>query len=621
MRRELDQAITLAGRIRRLCAGRPLRRPTWLAIGLAFALGLSSGAARADTCSSITLERNDSIPLGTCIRSGSSCSSDSQCSTDATDYCMKAVCSNNPSQFCTSDAQCGGGSCTEDITFRFDKAYTCGQFANDDWWIEADSSDRVVISSIEPRHTSQCESASSGCMNGFMVDPQPNHVAYSSRYGTYFNPLDTSTPRLPLTLSGINTYRSIVKSIDGGRNKNEGGPTQFVATLFAGVLTVVPNGNTPPANALRPAYSGPKKMPSLYTTADIDVAKVPRLRTTDLNGSRPDKREPKRFFGQMHFGFDHRNDLNHGMLQPYQACRGYPNCDQSSHYHAARAGIDGRNYLRLLLDDFDFVGNETDRKALYGAVQAGIDRAWAAKNWSGSRRIKDFLVPQLFAAKLLGDPGLIGQNFNAYSEKDTFYDSPRYGPGHPGDYLFGFTVSESVYWTRSNGKASDKWAGDPYGYAEGTLEPFGGSYQWCCSMMPWKGNALLVHLMQMEDLTDIRGFLHVMDRYHDGWKGTPSMSGGHFALNDPVKYESGPGAGNSSSCAQNHNCKPAATDSTGRNRSVHGKGGGGWGEPFGDAMWSSFRRCADETYAGVPSTAYPCVGMIEDDSLPRPYLR
>lgn len=593
--------------------------PLLIVVGL---VGFVCQPARAEVCTSATAKRDRSIPLGTCIQSGKACSSDSSCTRSANDYCMKGVCSDRPDKLCTANSQCAG-SCIEDVTFEFDKPYNCGQFVTGDWWVEADKNDSVVIQSISPPHTADCESLRDGCRNGWAINPPPNKVAFSNRLGvSTYRPLlkiGIASKKLPHKITNISGFQSIVKAVDGGRNRDEGGASQFVALAHSAVLTVVPNGSAPAADAFRPAYHGPKRQARLYRVSkDLDVARLPRLKIGDLRtpGALPDFREAARYFGNPMLGIAQRNSSVTGMIASYQACRGYPYCDVnngSSHYHAFRAGNTNRNLLRLVFEDADYSGNQIHQKALYGAVQAGIDKAWAARNWGGSIRIKDMAVPIMFSAMMLQDASLAQTGFAGFSEQDSFFDSPRYGKGHPGDYMFGFTCSETTYWSRSSDgkKAADKWCGDPYGYAEGTLVKFGGAYQECCSMAPWKGGALLVHLMRMESMLDVAGFLHVEDRYWNGWKGANGMDPGMFAAGDVCAAEAGSNKSNDESCHLTHSCE--CKKGSGRNPSAHGQSGGSWGESFSNAMWSSFRVCAAETFAGVKAAGFPCAGMVEGD--------
>lgn len=594
--------------------------------------------ALAQTCSSVTFPRDTSLALGECLYSGNSCTTDANCGASANDYCMKAVCDNNPNSFCVSDANCGsGGKCVEDITFTFDKPYRCGQYVTGDWWVEASSNNQVTITSIDPPHSSACEavtaSSRSNCRNGWSIDPVAAKVGLSGRIGVTSvvmakNATSIRNLSLPHTVSNITKYTSILKAIDGGKKKTEcwngsgcTGPTQHVALLHAAVLTVIPNGQTPAADAFRPAYHGPTKQQSHYTVSnDLQLGKMPKIALGDLadTSKLPPMAEVARYFDGPFVGIAQRNSSVTGMLTAYKACRGYPSCDSSSHYHAQRAGNTNRNLLRLVFDDTDYVNNSLHKKALYGAIQSGIDKAWSVKGWN-SNRIKDITVPAMFAAFMLDDQSLTDfGGFDDMSEVDTFFDSPRYGLGHPGDYLWGYTVSESKYWQRSSsGKAADKWSGDPYGYAEGTLESVGGSYQWCCSMGPWRGGALFVHLMQMESVFDVTGWLHVSDRYFNGWDNGINFPGGRWASPDPCKANSGVRSSNPSNCHLTHSCE--CKSGSGRTTSVHGTTGGiSWNEGFAGDVWSSFRSCAAATFRGSVAQNFPCAGMASSTMVSRP---
>jgi len=542
---------------------------------IVIALALSVPVQSAEQCSSLTIPRNQERPLGTCYENSSrSCSSDSQCS----EHCVKAVCSNDPAKFCTSDSQCGGGYCAEDVTFEFSNSLTCGQFVTGEWWVEAPAGGSVEITSITPSHTPGCESGSQSCRNGWAVDLATGSVPFTGRAFTV-----SRSPSLPRVVDASNAPVSILKTVEGGLAGCDYPDDKYcTAILRADVLTVVPNGAIPPANAFRPAYAGPDKMLGYYTSDEVDLSKIPSLRLSDLDdrSALPSWSQVVEHFTGPHLGNNRRNSEAHGMLTQNQGTGGY---------HADRARQTNRHLLRLLLDN-DFYTNGQHREALFKAVQSGIDKSWTLRNWarhaSPGKRIKNMAVPIMFSAYVLNDPSIADTNYPNMSEQDTFYDSPVYGPGHPADYMWGYNCGENEYF---NG--SDKWCGDPHGYGEGySVNGRSFTYQWCCSMGPWKGGALFVHLMQMESVLDVRGFLHVVGRYWDGWASDPSFDQGMWASPDPYNR-----SGN------RHNQRAPAGITP------------GYQDKFSNAMWDSFRSCAAPRDGdGSTSGSYPCVGMVAE---------
>jgi hypothetical protein len=144
-------------------------------------------------------------------------------------------------------------------------------------------------------------------------------------------------------------------------------------------------------------------------------------------------------------------------------------------------------------------------------------------------------------------------------------------------------------------------------------------------MAPWKGGALFVHLMQMEHVMDVKGFLHVMGRYWDGWASDPTFDQGYWAKPDVCAANAGVNSSNPSSCSSRHDCE--CKQGSGRFTSAHNKfstygdppGENGYQDAYANAMWDSLRSCAAPVQGdGATSTTFPCQGMAETDGTPRP---
>lgn len=584
------------------------------------ALLLAAPTASAQTCSEVTFDR-EYLPLGTCrFSSSTQCTSDGQCNSGSKDFCVKGVCENNPSQFCTSNSNCGGSRCVDDITFRFDKPYTCGQFVNGDWWVAADSNGSVRVTGMTPAHTSGCESGSESCRNGWGIDMLTLQAPFTGRaFG-----VPSHSPSLPRTFSGVNQPVSLIKGIDGGASNCDYPSGSYCsAVLQAAVLTIVPRTQLPPADAFRPAASGPDKQSGYYRASQVDLGKMPAISKSQLpsGAGTPSMDSVRQQHTGPFIGINRVNAETYGLITHNQGPHAY---------HAERAKTSNRNLLRLTLNDADYANNQAHRDALMRAIQTGIDKSWTLRNWARhgtpKRRIKDMAVPIMFAAHMLGDASLANTGYPNMSEQDTFFDSPRYGPGHAGDFMWGYGCTEDTYWKRtSKNKASDKWCGDPYGYAEGTLLPNGGSYMQCCSMGPWKGGALFVHLMKMQHILDVRGFLHVMGRYWDGWASDPNFEQGHWAAGDVCSASGSPTRSPSSNCWATRSCTCQAGG--GRNTSIHNQlsnygdspGVPGYQDGFANTMWDTFRHCADTKQGnGATSSTYPCAGMVGGAAAPDP---
>lgn len=590
--------------------GADARRAVFVEAGPAPFAAQAAAPPQAGTCSEITVARSF-LPLGTCRSGGAACTLDSECTANSADHCIKAVCSDDPASFCTSDSDCAG-TCVDDITFTFDKAYTCGQFVNGDWWVAADDSDQVVIDSMSPAHTAACETAGlTGCRNGWAQDLNTQHNPFTARAFGGLTPSRIAVPSLPATISGVTTApTSIIKAIDGGKSScGEGtSSTSCVSLTMAAVLTIVPKDDLPPANAFRPPFAGPDKPSSYYTTAAVDLSRMPSVDISALPGGSPIPSVDS--VRQQHdgpfLGINRRNSETAGLMTISQG---------TNAYHASRAINSNKHLLRLTLDDMNFAGNPDHLDALYKTLQTGIDKSWTARNWvdnsTPGKRIKDMAVPIAFTAFVMGDDTTISDTgYPNFSEQDTFYDNPRYGAGHPADYTFGYTCTEAEYWAGDGGE----WCGDPYGYAEVQA---GGAYIQCCSMAPWKGGALLVHLMQMQSTLDMTGFLFVEGRYWEGWAADPAFDQGMWTLPDPCDPGGAPTGNPSAGCWTTHSCDCTEGGGGARYGSAHNtlttdvSGEPGNQDVFANDMWDTFRACADAVEGdGSASATFPCSGMV-----------
>lgn len=559
-----------------------------------------AGAAHAQqTCTSVTFERAGDRPIGRCYADGiKACSADSQCRAHDKDYCVHGVLSTSSTTACNTQS----ASCLEDIRFRFDKAYACGQFVDGSWWVAADAAGAVTITSITPQHTRGCETGSGACYHGWEVDGAAQEQSLSSR-ATSLTPRSRS---FPYTQSGITRPVSILKGID---NRFQGGCIKDGnCLLHTAVLTLVPEA--PPANAFRPPYAGTSK-PRYYTTSDLQLDRLPRL----SHGRAPSGRtlhDVSAYFSAPFVGMNNRNNKVQNALQLSQSFFADSSTAAAVNgYHAARASRTNDALLRLLLSDADYENNSDHQEALYRAVQHGLDMSGVAKTWSsGNRvRIKSLAIPIAFAATLLGDEEIAQTGFPGFSEVQTFYESANAG----GEALWGYTgCTELTYWKRVLGKG-DKWCGDPYGYTDQNWffhDPnTRSSYQSCCSSAPWKGGALLMRLLEVEQVGDIDlgPFLDYTDRwvsrgYHMAPDrcARPTVPVGSCQPPDCPGYGTawGPAPGNAANCHETGSCQciPHSGDpmTQGRLSSLHGTSadGGSWRSKYSDAMWDAFRNAA-----------------------------
>ena len=162
------------------------------------------------------------------------------------------------------------------ITWRFDRDYQTGQYANGDYWVVGP----VTIIEITPASTT----IDGRTINGSMINPKAGIAeavqgfdsAMYGTYGPYFNhSLNVGRPNgndlnssNPLNLApGTSLISTISHPTPGQRPQLTDGA----------VLTIVQSA--PPANSFRPAYSGDDKT-HRWTTANLDfgiLQQMPRL--------------------------------------------------------------------------------------------------------------------------------------------------------------------------------------------------------------------------------------------------------------------------------------------------------------------------------------------------------
>ena len=249
--------------------------------------------------------------------------------------------------------------------FTFDdKAYTCGQFANGDWWVAPPTNGgSITITSITP-------TASAG-LNGFMVNPASTGLqAWDKRSNTRYDPL--LMPSLPLT---INTTTTPVSSVV----KMASLPVQVSHTneAFAAVLTVV-NASISNSNTLfRPGYFGttgktsytvPSVLPSQVGYYSVGSS-VPSMSSLTFSSIAATYQNVWLDFGGCWCSRD---------LHP---------ADNMPDYGLDIANANTNNLLRMLLSDFSYT-NPTHKQALINYLQMTIDLKSVAANggsWGGIR--------------------------------------------------------------------------------------------------------------------------------------------------------------------------------------------------------------------------------------------
>jgi hypothetical protein len=169
-------------------------------------------------------------------------------------------------QTCTSISYAAPSGASNNITFTFNTGYTCGQFANGDWWVvPATPTGTVTVNSISP-------GASTG-RNGWAVNlviPNPYTQPWDNRLSSFAN----TSPTLPFA-APANT--SIIKTVSMATCSS------FSCIQFAAVLTVLGTAPSSPSTTFRPPFAGTAK--PLLSTNNLQTSALNRFPSSCCTGS------------------------------------------------------------------------------------------------------------------------------------------------------------------------------------------------------------------------------------------------------------------------------------------------------------------------------------------------
>ncbi len=345
------------------------------------------------------------------------------------------------------------------IAWTFDQQVPFGRFANGDFWVLGP----VTLVRIAPD--------AAGGHHGWEVNPDDTSAQpYDERIADY---AATLMPDLPYTAQ---PGQSIVKSISLAP-LGDGDCRPCLQT--AAVLTVLdappPDGG---ATVFRPPYFGPDK--PLYSVNTMDTDLLPTL---DATGDPPTLSDLTERFGRVQM--DHKVNWTGRSMHPV---------DNLPDYGSSIASRNAEGALGLMLNDAP-----ADKwTPLVHYVQYGIDlyhMVLGGVTWppngghSEGRRL-----PLTFAATVLGDPDMQAAVSNGAT--DLFGETGGvYWSEDASTVLFGQTPNtEDNYWTNLVFDTGSRTIPDPYGHIDGGHRP-GGSYQFCCTALPWKSTVTALHLM------------------------------------------------------------------------------------------------------------------------------
>jgi hypothetical protein len=384
-----------------------------------------------------------------------------------------------------------------------DNVYTCGQYANGDFWIVGKGSPRsVLVQSTTPA----VQGSGSGLRNGFTVNPRLNENRYDGRQLPPIQPqsLPRSFPTGPQPLSFVKSMSATsTKSATGmhpcqdfeadGAEIDARSCNQFTAivTFVDAIPDSDSDGRTD--DEFRPGFAGVVKQgPFRVDQISSRVASMPSLSPGPVQSagvwSLQDVADRFRWPRIYH---------SDGSVDPMSQWQGQQSprdnhrpskCIQHISYGGNIICNDTAAILRVFLSDFDrtLPLGSTSRRAMVGIVQAGLDVQSAMldgmRTAPSKMRIRAYgsifvgkKILSLMAAWALDDPQLKNTvaNTNWFFEDEVIYRSPG---GIP---VFGLPRSqpECASVPANNCQDPDKEPRSWCSPAAGELD----RDSWCCS--------------------------------------------------------------------------------------------------------------------------------------------
>jgi hypothetical protein len=349
-------------------------------------------------------------------------------------------------QTCSSVTYHAPSAAANDITFTFAHAYTCGQFANADWWVVTGDSGTVNITSISPAYASG--------RHGWDVNPDITGNVYQSwddRAGYFVPPAHT----LPYAAAADSSVIKMVSMADGNG-------TTFIQ--FGAVLTVLAAAPSSPSTTFRPPALGATK--HLFSTTSLVTSALPSLPSACCADAITAQTALARSSG-------YRNNYDPDTVWGYYVI---PDDAVQGQEWGGDVWVYDTDVLGWLMLDEPLA---TKLPVLVAYVQQGIDLwgayEFAGADWSrgGGGNGAGALTTMVFAAAVLADADFRA-DVKAVS-MDHFLEGISYYIGRNGVALYGSALPwEDVdsYWTdAAQGENSNGDQRDPYGYIDGGSWP------------------------------------------------------------------------------------------------------------------------------------------------------
>jgi hypothetical protein len=484
-------------------------------------------------------------------------------------------------------------SSNTEIRWTFDKAYTCGKFANGDWWIVGPA----VITSITPNYT--------GKYHGWEVNPLPiGAQGFDGRNNLLFSA--SKVPSLPYTAKpGDSVVKAVSRNIANENCEYSDRP----CLLTAGVLTVL--GSVPPDNGatvFRPPYVGTSK--PLYSVNSLRLNLLPSLPKVPLAGN-GDMANIKYRFRPLQL--DHISFGAGRVLRPIENLPDY----------GGDIGRDTNSAILKLALDYPI---DQKKEALIPLVQYGVDlyhmhilgHTWNQGGLTTGRR------PLLAFTAIMLDQSdmkslLRNNKYDGLGGRQMMETDAKVYRGKGGVALYGdIGTAEYGYWSMvaSGGTRGDKLAADPYGYIDGGARP-GDNYTNIFTPST-KAATIIAHLIpSIRDAwypSELQEVIDYADRYY---------TFGLWTLPDPCA----PYSGNMDDYGKKFgpNGSGGCITGAGRHPSLHGapppEDSRAYGSAFVTQMWNTYRGYSSGGFPANPISVVPVpVTTPVPGSTPAPVL-
>lgn len=408
--------------------------------------------------------------------------------------------------FCFVHSQTTNSISQFDITWKLDKDYEYGQFANGDYWVKGP----VTIVGIEP----ECTVTTGGdIINGSMINPPTQYVqGYDSRFlgDTYDSSLNVAyklNEKNPLNVPVNSSLISSISLTDASSR---------IQLKSAAILTVI--SEAPPKGSYRPAYSGTDKTVKF----NIEQLNYDILNTLEPVENTLNMEDVASYFERP--WIDHLPGWAGSDCHPY---------DNMPYYGREISHQIGEAALMLHLN----FSNSEKEKLLIGYTQFGIDMFGIIKsgglvNWVNDGGIASGRKwPILFSGLILGDEEMrnIGKKSGDY-----LYENGHEAGNPPEDYIH-FGEDDQTFFVKQadiDRVLEPNWldiTGEPYLQSDMGLAEWGirhSTYPWidnknwitsnyrrCCTAIAWSGFVLAAHIMDATELWNHDALFAYMDRY------------------------------------------------------------------------------------------------------------